>query len=248
MGTWCRVSVCHDRSLESQARGALEAAFLEMARVEACLSRFRQDSDLSLSCAGLLTSEGLSPLFRHVHRRARRMCRLTQGAFDAEHGQSLDLGGIGKGTAVDAAVRCLRASGFRDFLVDAGGDLHAAGRHAGSPWTVCLPLPHDASALALLALEDRSAATSGTEARGEHIVAREGATTRCVQVCVVGPSTEVADALATAAWAAGPQGCDFLRRFPAYEALLLDEDDRVHLTPGFRRYIRPLTRQHAELL
>lgn len=38
-------------------------------------------------------------------------------------GMAIDLGGIAKGTAIDAAVNVLKKAGFSDFLVDAGGDL-----------------------------------------------------------------------------------------------------------------------------
>ena len=252
MGTWCRVSICHEPRLDPAARDAVAAAFREMVEVEARLSRFREDSDVARFGSGRAEPEHLSGMFRRVLRRARRLRALTRGAYDAEVAGKLDLGGMGKGTAVDAAVRRLLGLGFRDFLVDAGGDLHAAGRHAGSPWTVCLPLPFEQSALALLAVEDLSVATSGTEARGEHVVRIApdpgGIAGTSLQVCVVGPSAETADALATAIMSAGPGRGEFMRRFPEYEALVLDEADRVHLTPGFRRHVRPMTRQHAELL
>jgi thiamine biosynthesis lipoprotein len=47
-------------------------------------------------------------------------------------GRRLDLGGIAKGWTVDRAAARLRP--FRDFAVDAGGDLYAGGAQAdGSP-------------------------------------------------------------------------------------------------------------------
>ena len=46
----------------------------------------------------------------------------------------LDLGGIAKGYAVDAAIGVLESVGIRDAVVNAGGDLRAIGRSADGDW------------------------------------------------------------------------------------------------------------------
>lgn len=46
----------------------------------------------------------------------------------------LDLGGIAKGYAVDAAMAALESVGIRDGVVNAGGDLRASGRSADGDW------------------------------------------------------------------------------------------------------------------
>lgn len=75
----------------------------------------------------------------------------------------VDLGGIGKGHAVDRAVAALRAHGVRDGMVNAGGDLYAMGRSPdGDPWQVGIRSPDDPTRLAgELAVRDRAVATSG---------------------------------------------------------------------------------------
>ena len=49
-------------------------------------------------------------------------------------GMAINLGGIGKGYAVDAAVRVLRDLGLRNGMVQAGGDLMLFGSKAGQPF------------------------------------------------------------------------------------------------------------------
>jgi thiamine biosynthesis lipoprotein len=49
-------------------------------------------------------------------------------------GTGVDLGGIGKGMAVDAAVERLRADGLAVAIVNAGGDLRVLGSPAGVGW------------------------------------------------------------------------------------------------------------------
>ncbi len=51
-------------------------------------------------------------------------------------GMKLGLGGVAKGWAVDRAVAALRAVGLKDFFVQAGGDLYAAGRKGDRQWRV----------------------------------------------------------------------------------------------------------------
>jgi thiamine biosynthesis lipoprotein len=49
-------------------------------------------------------------------------------AFLRRKGMRVNLGGIGKGYAVDRAVEILRQRGLRDFMIQAGGDMYVAGR------------------------------------------------------------------------------------------------------------------------
>lgn len=55
-------------------------------------------------------------------------------AFLKRKGMRAHLGGIGKGYAVDRAVDMLRRRGFRDFMIQAGGDLYVAGHRGDRPW------------------------------------------------------------------------------------------------------------------
>ena len=73
---------------------------------------------------------------------------------------AVGLGGIAKGWGVDEAVRRLRAAGLRDFLVQAGGDLYAAGRRGRVPWTVAVRDPRGPPERAFAWLEVRDAAFS----------------------------------------------------------------------------------------
>jgi thiamine biosynthesis lipoprotein len=76
---------------------------------------------------------------------------------------AIDLGGIGKGYAVDRAVAALRAWGIERGLVNAGGDLYALGTSEdGDPWKVGIRSPRDPRELAgRIAISDEAVATSG---------------------------------------------------------------------------------------
>ncbi|MBM4342178.1 MAG: FAD:protein FMN transferase [Deltaproteobacteria bacterium] len=80
----------------------------------------------------------------------------------ARPGMALNLGGIGKGAAVDAAVALLRRQGFIDFAVQAGGDLYCAGHNGGRPWRVGIAHPRDkGKLLGLVLVRDAAFSTSG---------------------------------------------------------------------------------------
>ncbi len=82
-------------------------------------------------------------------------------------GMRVGLGGLAKGWAVDQAARALRALGLEDFLLQAGGDLYAAGQRGDAPWRVAVRDPRGGPTAALGALEvrDQAFSTSGDSER-----------------------------------------------------------------------------------
>ena len=126
---------------------SLSAGFDAVREVQACLSRFEADSDLARFHA-LRRGEWMAmrPATQQVLTAARDLQDASDGAFDISLGTApdgwrcegnrlhklddavrLDLGGIGKGHAVDCAVAALIAHGCASGWVNAGGDLRAFG-------------------------------------------------------------------------------------------------------------------------
>jgi thiamine biosynthesis lipoprotein len=142
----------------------------------------------------------------------------------------LDLGAVAKGLAVDTAVRELAS--FRDFAIDAGGDLYLGGLNGrGEPWSVGIRHPRkEHELLATLRVSNQAVCTSGDYERENHILdPRTGESTRAVaSATVVGPGAMLADALATAAFVLGPaDGMEFLNRMGV---------DGLILTPDLQRF------------
>jgi len=141
LGTLVEVGVHADQA------SAATAAFTALREAQACLSRFEPGSDIArfnrLRRGGHLR---LKPITRHVLAAALDLKTVTRGLFDISLGSGpdawalcddalrklagdvqLDLGGIGKGHAVDLAVQALVAQGATAGWVNAGGDLRAFG-------------------------------------------------------------------------------------------------------------------------
>lgn len=83
----------------------------------------------------------------------------------AVDGMELDLGGIGKGYAVDRVIRQLRTAGVKAAMVDAGSStIYALGAPPGKKgWLVRVPKPGDRTqTISTVVLRDKSLSTSGS--------------------------------------------------------------------------------------
>jgi FAD:protein FMN transferase len=127
--------------------GAIVAAFARIAAIQASLSRFEATSDIArFNAAAAGASIPVANDTQRVLAVAHELARASAGAFDVTLGSGvdrwrcvdgvldklsgdvrIDLGGIGKGYAVDGAVAALVAAGVAGGWVNAGGDLRAFG-------------------------------------------------------------------------------------------------------------------------
>ena len=127
----------------------------------------------------------------------------------------LDLGAVAKGLAIDMAARELAP--FRDFSIDAGGDLYLGGCNPeGEQWYVGIRHPRSNNDFVFeLHASNQAVCTSGDYERGRHIIdPRTGAPAEAAaSVTVLAPNAMLADALSTAAFVLGPkEGITLLER------------------------------------
>ena len=130
-------------------------------------------------------------------------------AYSRHRDLRLDFGGIAKGYALRLIGDRLEQRGFRDYLLNAGGDIRLAGNRLGRPWRIGIQNPWAPGAIASVELEGSySLFTSGnyrrTHRRGgettHHIFdPRSGRSTRGLSsVTVLARDPVLADAAATA--------------------------------------------------
>jgi thiamine biosynthesis lipoprotein len=92
----------------------------------------------------------------------------------------------------------------------------------------------------VLSLSDCGIATSGVYIRGQHIYNPydEGAPiTDIVSLTVIGPDIYYADCFATAAFAMGKEGIDFIEHLDGFEGYMIDNHHQATFTSGFSRYV-----------
>lgn len=166
----------------------------------------------------------------------------------------VDLSAYAKGLAVDSVAELLDARGFRNYLVEVGGEMRISGVNArGEPWAVAIetPEPDRSRVHRVVPLSGKAVATSGDyrnffEYEGErysHVIdARSGRppTHDLASVTVVGDSAAVADAMATALMVLGPmEGMELAEReqVAAYFQLRTDGAVTEQMSSAFRSLI-----------
>jgi thiamine biosynthesis lipoprotein len=158
-------------------------------------------------------------------------------------GMQLGFGSVGKGFAADRAAAILRAGNFRNFIVDAGGDLVVSGSNGDSPWSVGVRHPRTEELLATLELTDSAIATSGDYEQylladgrrfGHIIDPRSGWPVETVaSVVVIAAKGADADALATGLFVLGPeQGIALAEKISSVDALFVMSDGTLHHSDG----------------
>jgi len=163
-----------------------------------------------------------------------------------KEGMALDMGGIAKGTIIDAAVKVLRGLGVGAGIVEAGGDFYCFGDR---DWKVGIRHPRAEQVYGTVIVRDKGVCGSGdyeqfvtTESGGEsllqhHIInpADMEPADKSIGVTVIADSAELADALATAIFIMGAQqGRAFMQdRYPTESAMWFKPDLSVVVTDNF---------------
>ena len=174
----------------------------------------------------------------HVRRDGRRIGL-------AREGMRITLDGIAKGWIVDAMAESLEREGIPVYLVDAGGDIRAAGRpEPGRPWTVAVQDPELRDEWPdIVGLTAGAVATSGSyefyfdpdRTRHHIVVGQTGESPlEAVSVTVSAPTAAKADALATAVFVlgAGP-GIRLIEGMEGCECLMVGSDGARFETDGW---------------
>jgi thiamine biosynthesis lipoprotein len=223
-----------DRDVEESA---VDDVFGWLRFVDDTFSTYKPESEICRLERGELSLADASPHVGEVLERCEELREETRGYFDARAAGNLDPSGLVKGWAVDRAAGLLADAGARNFALYAGGDVVVRGRpEPEKRWQVGIRHPHRADRVAaVVETEDLAIATSGTYARGDHVL--DPHTGRppsgLLSVTVAGPKLATADAYATAAFAMGERGPAWTARLDGYEAMSILESETVLSTPGF---------------
>jgi thiamine biosynthesis lipoprotein len=167
--------------------------------------------------------------------------------------EPLDLGGIGKGLALRWATARIRELGVDTFLLDAGGDIVAAGRPPrrapdGPPaWQVGIEDPAGAPIpVAVVSLVAQAIATSSVRVRSwihegrrvHHLIdPRSGAPadTSLLAVTVAGPDAAWSEIWSKALFIGGERNLGARARAEGLAAWWVLDDGRLEMTPAARQ-------------
>ena len=231
----------HVRGAEARslaAHDAVQRLFADLRAAEAVFSTYRDESQISRLQRGELELADCDPEVRDVHRLCQVALERTDGYFDAWHSVPghpgrFDPTGLVKTWALARAARRLDVVPSLATAVGAGGDIIVQ-QGIGTddePWQIGIQDPHDSmAAIATVPVLDGGIATSGSSARGAHIIdpmTGEPAV-EVLSATVVGPSLLWADVWATTAVARGASAVDWVRTLPGTSGLLILADGSTH--------------------
>src|SRR5215468_5351738 len=168
-------------------------------------------------------------------------------AFIEREGMNVNLGGIGKGYAVDRARDILRRKGFHDFIVQFGGDMYVAGLQGDHMWRLGIQDPRGPAnrIFAQIDLTDSTFSTSGDYARSfvrngkryHHIIDPDTGepAAGCRSVTIVTSSATTADGLSKGVFVLGPEaGMALIQRLPGVEGVIVSSKNEVLVSDGIK--------------
>jgi thiamine biosynthesis lipoprotein len=168
----------------------------------------------------------------------------TNGYFDISKDGKLDPSGLVKGWAIYNAAEMLKSVGFKNYYVEAGGDVQVSGKNEqGQAWQVGIKNPFNQKEIVKVVRlnQDEGIATSGSYIRGQHIYNPKNPADELadiVSLTVIGSNVYEADRFATPAFAMGKEGIYFLEQLPGLEAYTIDKNGMATMTSNLEKYIK----------
>lgn len=226
----------------SATQASIDQVFGYFEYVDGTFSTYKNESEISRINRREISLEQSSEDMRTIFALAEQTRVETDGYFDIRHGGQFDPSGIVKGWAIQNAAEILHRQGYRNYYVDAGGDIQTAGRNGqGRGWRVGIQNPFNSQEIVkVLAISDCGVATSGTYVRGEHIYNPRNAgrsANEIASLTVIGPNVYQADRFATAAFAMGKAGIHFIETLEGLDGYMIDRDGLATYTSNFQRYV-----------
>lgn len=180
----------------------------------------------------------------------RRLNLTEDTAYLEKEGMMIDLGGIGKGYAIDKAAEALKGKGVTEAIVSLSGDVRVFGKDV--PMGIREPSGKGAIATFNTGVQDLAISTSGSYERKvsssgntyHHLIVPEsgwpGQELLSVTVVMPGNNT-LADAYATAIFVMGKErALEFLEQNPEIGVFLVYADGTAFHNKAFSEYTRDL--------
>ncbi len=223
----------------------LESIFAYFTHIDEIFSTYKKDSEVSrMNCRELLLKNACAEV-QQIYAAADLTRAETNGYFNHRMPDgTIDPSGIVKGWSIQRAAALLKERGVSNFFIDAGGDIQTSGMNAqGTHWSVGIRHPFEKDKIAkVIYPHGKGVATSGTYERGEHIydpTAGAAVITPYISMTLIGPNVYDADRFATAAFAMGKRGLQFIETLDGYEGYAITHDKQTVMTSGFHHYTKP---------
>jgi thiamine biosynthesis lipoprotein len=236
MGMPARVEIVDPKAEEK----SLDKVFDYFTEVDERFSTYKPTSEITLWNEGKIKETELSKEMQTVLELAEKTKKETDGFFDIVFEGVRDPSGLVKGWAIHNAAEILRKNGYKNFYVEIGGDIEVGGKNGkGEKWGIGIRNPFNREEVVkVVYLSNQGIATSGTAARGLHIYnpKEKKQANEIASITVIGPNIYEADRFATAAFAMGKKGIEFIENLAGLEGYMIDLNGIATYTSGFAKY------------
>lgn len=206
-------------------------------------SFFKRNSVISRFNRKEIKYKDLPDEAKKIFQDAEKTKKLSNGYFDIKRpdGQ-IDPSGLIKGWAILEGSKIIKSLGFKNFMIEIAGDIQTAGHPTkNNEWLVGIRNPFNFDeVIKVVKLSGEGIATSGTYMRGNHIYNPKKAMSnnKIVSLTVIGSNVFEADCFATAAFAMGRTGIEFIEKYPKLEGYVIDNNGNATFTSGFLRFVK----------
>lgn len=223
----------------------LDEVFDYFVYIDEKFSTYKSTSEISAINRGEIDTKNFSEDMRIIFNLSEETKQLTNGYFDIHKKDgSYDTSGMVKGWAIFKASQILTSHALKNFYINIAGDIQVSGHNAsGFAWRVGIQNPFNKlqESIKTLYLKDEGVATSGTYVRGDHIYNpkdNHAEMEDIVSLTVIGPNIYEADRFATASFAMGKEGINFIEKLNGFEGYAIDKNGMATMTSGFNKYTK----------
>ncbi len=176
----------------------------------------------------------------------------------------LDVNAIAQGYSVDVLCEYLDKKGFKNYLIEIGGEVRAKGTKAGAHWRIGIDKPVDnnnspgETLQAIIRISDKSLATSGNYRKfyvedgvkySHTIDPRTGypAKNRLLSATIIADDCATADGIATACMVMGKEkAIEFIIEHPEFSAYFVYSDDTGNFSTWYSESLKEFISETIE--
>ncbi len=227
------------------AQNLFDEVFEYFTYIDNKFSTYKETSEITAINQGKVEKTAYSEDMKIVLELSEDTKELTGGYFDIITPSGVcDPSGLVKGWAIYNAAMILKRHNVHNFYVEAGGDIQVSGLNSlGNVWTIGIqnPFSKKREVVKTIHIRDKGIATSGSYVRGNHIynpVNKISDLQNLTSITVIGPNIYEADRFATAAYAMGSTGINFIEQLEGFEGYSIDDRGIATMTTGFTNYTK----------
>jgi thiamine biosynthesis lipoprotein len=219
----------------------IQEVFAYLNYIDKKFSTYKKDSEISQINRGVVNKVDYSAEMKKILELSDQTKKETNGYFDINLNGIIDPSGIVKGYAIWQASKILEKKGHQNFYVEIAGDIQVFGKNEkGESWRVGIQNPFNPEEIIkIVKISNKGIATSGNYQKGLHILNPKTkiAADEIAGISVIGPNVYEADRFATAAFAMGEKGIEFIEGLKGFDGYMVKNNQIAVMTSGFEKYL-----------